>query len=300
MFKNKTSLSKRDVIKTGIFLSVLSIVYILFLFPTAKAAPSLKDSVNEMIDFINSGASANIYNLFTSTYTTSALTFGSDFMTYLQGLGSVVAVVIMIGKIEESLARGKGDEEAISEGVIAISICLLAVLYSNDILKIVNGIGELILKAMSLKVSSGVDTGLTSSYISPAAGTMEAIGLLLKIFPIYLLAKIEVIAVKMVAFSIILELGIRRIFFPLAIVDIYGEGMRSSGMRYMKKYLACWIRMSICIAVAYLGNQLIATVAAAGSAGAAADNFINNVAIGYTTIAVMLKGQDVANDIVGV
>ena len=103
----------------------------------------------------------------------------------------------------------------------------------------------------------------------------------------------------MVAFSIILELGVRRIFFPLAIVDVYGEGMRSSGMRYMKKYLACWVRMALCIAVAYLGNLLITTVNSVGGV-AAADTFLNQIAIGYTTIAVMLKGQDVANDIVGV
>ena len=253
-----------------------------------------------MIDFINTGASENIYNLFTDTYTTTALSFGSAFLTYLQGMGSLVAIVIMVGKLEETLARGKGEEEALSEGVISLSICLLVVLYCNDILDIINGLGQLILEAMSHFVSTGVDTGLTSDHIDPAGGTMEAIGLLMKIFPIYLLSKVEVIAVKMVAFSIILELGIRRLFFPLAIADIYGEGMRSPGMRYMKKYLACWVRMSICIAVAYLGNQMIATVSGGGGAAGTADDFVNNIAIGYTTIAVMLKGQDVANDIVGV
>ncbi len=269
------------------------------MFPTAHAA-SIKQTVNDMIDFINSGASANIYSLFSDTYTESALTFGTEFITYLQGLGSVVAIVIMVGKIEESLARGRGDIESLSEGVIALVICLLVVLYVTDILDIINGIGNLIVQAMSEKVSSGVDTGLTADHIDEASGTMEAIALLIKILPVYLLSKVEVILVKMVAFSIILELGIRRIFFPLAIVDVYGEGLRSSGMRYMKKYLACWVRMAICIAVAYLGNLLITTVSDATSAIEAADTLVNQIAIAYTTIAVMLKGQDVANDIVGV
>ena len=299
MLVNNRNLSKRKVINTGIALSILSILYILFFFPSANAA-SIKDTVNEMVDFINSGASENIYSLFADTYTNSALSFGTEFMTFLQGLASVVAIVIMVGKLEESLARGRGDTEALSEGVIALVICLLVVLYANDILNIINGIGNLIVEAMSTKVSSGVDTGLNTDTYSQATGTLDAIGLLIKVFLVYLLAKIEVIAVKMVAFSIILELGIRRIFFPLAVVDIYGEGMRSSGMRYMKKYLACWVRMAICIAVAYLGNLLITTVSDSATVGAAVDTSANQIAIAYTTIAVMLKGQDVANDIVGV
>ncbi len=172
MIKFKTTLKKEEVINLGIILSFLSIVYILFLFPKAAAAPSLKDTVNEMIDFINSGASENIYNLFTDTYTTTALTFGTDFISYLKGLGSVVAIVIMVGKIEESLARGRGDDEAISEGVIALCICLLVVLYVTDILDIVNGLGSLVLKAMSDYVSTGVNTGLTSDHVDPASGTM--------------------------------------------------------------------------------------------------------------------------------
>ena len=291
--------TKQKLIHIGIILSVISVVYILFMFPTAHAADSIKNTVNEMIQYINNGASQNIYDLFTDTYTDAALTFGTDFMTFCQGIGSVVAIVIMVSKLEESLARGRGDYDALAEGVIALSICLLVVLYSNDIINIINGLGNLIITAMATHVASGVNTGFAANPMPAASGTLEAIGLLIKILPVYLLCKIEVLAVKMVAFSIILELGVRRIFFPLAIVDVYGEGMRSSGMRYMKKYLACWVRMALCIAVAYLGNLLITTVNSVGGV-AAADTFLNQIAIGYTTIAVMLKGQDVANDIVGV
>ncbi len=293
------NLTKQKLINIGIILSVISVVYILFMFPTAHAAFSLKGTVNDWIQYINSGASQSIYDLFTDTYTDAALTFGTNFMTFCQGIGSVVAIVIMVAKLEESLARGRGDYDALSEGVIALSICLLVVLYSNDIINIINGIGNLIITAMSTHVASGSTTGFAPNAFAQATSTVEAMALILKILPVYLLCKLEVLAVKMVAFSIILELGVRRIFFPLAVVDIYGEGMRSSGMRYMKKYLACWVRMSLCIAVAYLGNLLIVTVNTTGIVDTA-DAFLNQIAIGYTTIAVMLKGQDVANDIVGV
>lgn len=289
---------KQKLIHIGIILSVISVVYILFMFPTAHAAPTLKGIANGMMQYINNGASQNIYELFTDTYTDAALTFGTDFMTFCQGLGSVVAIVIMIAKLEESLARGRGDYDALSEGVIALAICLLVVLYSNDIINIINGLGNLIITAMSTHVASG-NTGFAPNTFEEASSTVEAMAIIIKFFPVYLLCLLEVLAVKMVAFSIILELGVRRIFFPLAIVDVYGEGMRSSGMRYMKKYLACWVRMSLCIAVAYLGNVLIATVNTSGIIDTS-NAFINQIAIGYTTIAVMLKGQDVANDIVGV
>ena len=289
-------MSKKEIINAGIILSVFSVIYILFLIPTAHAA-SIKDSVNEMVDFITEGASQNIYGLFADTYTHEALTFGTDFMTICKGLAAAFAVALMVGKIEESLARGKGDSDSLGEGVIALCICMLFVLHVDDLIDLVNKIGQFILASMATNISSDIDPNKTTAY-KKANDTMEAIGLAFKIFLPYILAKIETIAVKMVAFSLIIELGIRRIFFPLAIVDIYGEGMRSPGMRYIKKYLACWLRMAICIAVAYLGTQMIMTATPDDSSGVV-DTFINNIAIGYTTIAVMLKGSDIANDIVG-
>ena len=292
-------MSKKEIINAGIILSVFSVIYILFLIPTAHAA-SIKDSVNEMVDFITTGASQNIYKLFSDTYTHEALTFGTDFMKVCKGLAAAFALALMVGKIEESLARGKGDTDSLTEGVIALCICMLFVINVDKVIELGNKFGQFILEVMATKVNSeDVGAGANQAY-QKAGDTMEAIGLAFKIFLPYLLAKIETIVVKMVAFSIIIELGIRRIFFPLAIVDIYGEGMRSPGMRYIKKYLACWLRMAICIAVAYLGTRMITTADPdENTVLSAADTFINNIAIGYTTIAIMLKGSDIANDIVG-
>lgn len=57
-------------------------------------------------------------------------------------------------------------------------------------------------------------------------------------------------------YSAIFEIKIRELFAPLAVTSIMVEGSRGSGARFLKKYAACFLKIAIYFAIAYLGMAL--------------------------------------------
>ena len=57
-------------------------------------------------------------------------------------------------------------------------------------------------------------------------------------------------------FSSLFEIRIRMIFAPIAVASIAHEGARGAGVRFLKKYLACYIKIAIYFAIAALGTML--------------------------------------------
>ena len=57
-------------------------------------------------------------------------------------------------------------------------------------------------------------------------------------------------------FSAVFEVKIRQIFAPAAVAVIAYEGSRSSGVRFLKKYLACFVKIAIYFLIAAIGAQL--------------------------------------------
>ena len=57
-------------------------------------------------------------------------------------------------------------------------------------------------------------------------------------------------------FSAIFEIKIRQLFAPLAVAAISYEGARGSGVRYLKKYFGCFLKIVIYFGIAGIGSLL--------------------------------------------
>lgn len=57
-------------------------------------------------------------------------------------------------------------------------------------------------------------------------------------------------------YSAIFEIKIRQLFAPMAVATIAYEGGRSSGVRFLKKYLACFIKIAIYFFIAAIGSEM--------------------------------------------
>lgn len=66
---------------------------------------------------------------------------------------------------------------------------------------------------------------------------------------------IPVLAAYFLFFSAVFELKIREIFAPLAVSTIAHEGARSSGVRFLKKYFAIYIKMAVYFIIAVIGYE---------------------------------------------
>lgn len=67
---------------------------------------------------------------------------------------------------------------------------------------------------------------------------------------------IPIIVALFLMYSAVFELKIRQILAPLAVSTIAFEGARGSGVRFLKKYLACFLKIAIYFLVAWFGYLL--------------------------------------------
>lgn len=88
------------------------------------------------------------------------------------------------------------------------------------------------------------DDYIASSYIHDLMTPMQLIGLLPMLASMYLM------------YAMVFEIKLRQIFAPLAVAGIALEGPRSSGLRFLKKYLACYLRVTMYFAIAALGSMM--------------------------------------------
>lgn len=57
-------------------------------------------------------------------------------------------------------------------------------------------------------------------------------------------------------FSAVFELKIRQMFAPIAVASVAYDGARSTGVRYLKKYLGCFMKIAIYFSIAAIGAML--------------------------------------------
>lgn len=112
------------------------------------------------------------------------------------------------------------------------------------------------------------------------------------------------VIVYMAVFQVVLETGLRRLFVPLAIADIYGEGWRSSGARYLKKYFGCFLKLIVMIATISVASTTVEKMMIDNFAKSLNDDSFGAIAVMVLGVyaaeaMMMLKAGELANDVVG-
>lgn len=241
-----------------------------------------------------------------------------EFMTGLGMIGFAIACGIAVVHFYDATIKGADAVEQAFKLMIEIAIVAIIMLQLNHLVKLLTDAGGAIIQnlnpvkdsgdaaeqALSLLKSIGVVGQNSTDGKVGGLKWFKALGIL--IIP-YVLSLLLQIGAYFAAFSLILEIGIRRLFMPFAIADIYGEGMRSPGMRYLKKYFAVFIKIAVCLAVAVLTSILQEssidllgqTEGIKNTLAQTLSMIMATLAINFTSIGVMFKGGEYANDIVG-
>ena len=74
---------------------------------------------------------------------------------------------------------------------------------------------------------------------------------------ILIVFEIPLIQARIVMLTIYIEIAVRSAFFPLAVADITGQGLRSPGMSYIKRYFGCYIQGGCCLIIAAICNLIV-------------------------------------------
>lgn len=107
----------------------------------------------------------------------------------------------------------------------------------------------------------------------------------------------------------VFEVKIRQVFAPIAVATIASEGARSSGTRFLKKYVACFVKIAIYFFIAAIGADLTkyffhALIAMPEEADAKSATYVINLAMMLLSNIIasmaMLQSGGLGDEIVGI
>lgn len=207
----------------------------------------------------------------------------------------------------QNVERGRDEWESVCQVLVEIAITGIFIINLGLLLDIIIQLGtQFITMVTAADITFGVDEdkvnkvliALTGDKQGTALWHQEAIAILN--FP-YTMNGIVCIIGIMMMLQIQIDLSIRILCAPLAVADIYQEGLRSPGARYLKKLFVISIKAALACIIAAIGGEfaLQALILLGDSSIALQTNFLYIIGIHMATIA-SIKGLDgLANDIVG-
>lgn len=231
----------------------------------------------------------------------------------LKTLGAFWCIAIGIVHLMESINKGIDPVQAVYQLLIELAISLLFISYAGKILDTVTDLGKVVLSSFAQGIEETKSALSYEDLLDAVSGSSrwreseEKGGCLWAIkvhailmFP-YVMSLLVGIASKLIAISILLELAIRKLLAPLAVADVYQEGLNSPGVVYFKKYFATYLKGAISIIVCFLIKKLMGALPApAGGFGSMLGYVFSILAIQFAGIMTMFVGGKTANDIVGV
>lgn len=254
----------------------------------------------------------------------------------LAGVSIMWAILVATTRIFTELEKGRDTLEVIVKYFIEISVVALLLLNTSDLLNGINGIGkDLVTTFSSSALISGSTTEETKGNGPATSEEIEKIekekdkkaeelllgvaglstredipdGMFtfmfweLKMNITLMLPKLASSLVRIVStfvvLQILIEIQIRRVLAPLALGDIYAEGVRSPGARYLKKYLASILKIGMCLVICAIASRVTTTAMTYTSAGAM-ERIFAIIASEFVAISLMFKAETFTNDAVGV
>lgn len=100
------------------------------------------------------------------------------------------------------------------------------------------------------------------------------------------------LASSLTVYAVVIEIGLRYMFTPIAIADLYSERFRSNGWMWLKKLFAVSMQGAVIFMIIYSVDVLKNAIDTA--------SIITNTAINLTMIGMFAKSRQIANDIIGV
>ena len=300
---------KNKIYKTS-FLFLFICFAIIFVIPTANAG--IGDFPQVMCDSINNGVVETITDIFspdneffTSMTATKSGTMVAGISKLMKGVAGFIIIIISMVHLFQELNRGKDGVEAVLRMLMELFITMFIVMQLDKLLGYIVQIGVVFITDVSDLVTDTKFEGITLKKITgkSSGGIIWWIQSFAILIVPYIFSLLFSLVAQFMAFSILIEIGIRRAFAPIPVCFIYGEGLRSPGARYLLRFLAVFIKICICLAVCGLEKELINAALDDSTTGMGMGECLTyiftTVAVNLTGVGVMAKGGEYANEIVG-
>ena len=247
-------LLKREKI---VLISVLTIVFIVGLFlllPTVFAAEiDGQGFFDKLVQFYSIQGARDALGLsaegIEGTLYEKIADISEPFIKAMSGIGVIWVTALMIYSVIKEFSMGDASMSMWLKVLIKIAIGIFLIVSVSKILSSIDAIGVWIIDEISnAPFAESADTG------SVALGDLGG-SLLIAVFSMFLIAYI-----KICSYALMLEIGLRRVFAPIAVGSIVTHGARSAGVKFFRKYLAVYMKMAIMIMTMLLGGILVKSI----------------------------------------
>ena len=252
-----------------------------------EIANPIADFINDLTngEFIKSSIdvfySTNIMETIINDISGETQTFMTGFTAALKVVGVLICLLNAIVMTVKELERAEMTMESVLRILLAFVIPCVLIMEYDFIIKAFSKIGLWLYQTLSGSIDDmATDSGqpfcrgidkpeyhfgsiVFGSYLSDLFNWLIALikGVILMI-PLLIINYVIIIQILTGVLSCYVEIVLRHLFIPVAIANISHEGARSSGVRYIKKYFGCFMKVgAIMVAVSavfYVWKQVIA------------------------------------------
>lgn len=312
--------SEESIKKINMFAySAIAVVFIVMFIMPCAFADFKCDIINGMIKQITEGVTKVYYDFLTPSGAKSSILN----MVISESPGGLIGHAYNIAAVAGGFlciiygymhmltdeSRGMDHKEALTKAIKQLFLVAIFLMLLPTVLNTLAKIGFYFIEGIaSYTIDSEAPTTLSLAMLdanADASGFMaffSFIGCFLTLAIPYLASWVMTAAAHFIVFSLLIEIAIRRVFAPVAMANVYGEGLRSPGMRYMMRYVACFLKIAIALFVAMLNPMLLSAIAATpgSDVGGIMGYLVCVVACNFTVLGMSQKLGEYANDIAGV
>ena len=103
--------------------------------------------------------------------------------------------------------------------------------------------------------------------------------------------------ISLTVYAVAINIGVRFVFTPLAVADLFSERFRSTGTRWLKSLAAAALQGVIIYVIVIVGTQLREIL----ESGAAIPGFspVTSCIVNLTMIGLFAKSGSIANEVIG-
>ena len=320
------------------FIAVFLLTLTFGIIPKAMADFSNAKQVNNAFDDFLKGFSVTSFSKMAEAYesfkdflspTSNSASIIPTFTEFIKVIAQVLILFYAFISIIQEAEKAEFTTEMWTKLAVRTAVAILAVVFTGDLLDTLYKLGNWVInESQNVLDMTGVTIGPADrTSMIEGLSTLPGLGDLKKV--LLTDASGEAVnwyelqgagsATKMLnyvvwfpmavciflTFSALFEVKVRQIFAPIAVASIANEGARGAGVRYLKKYLASFIKIAVYFAIAALGTILTFyfkdRIGSGGFSAAGMDMnvvfmLLSNVVAGLA----MMQSGGIGDEIVGV
>lgn len=287
----KKQINSRTIVSIALIIIVFSFILFVFL-PSVNASifdigTWIRDACIDILNTIRKSHGQTVVDILKSPML-SSITKGDStadnilngFLISMKGIGVMfVLVYSLMAILSEQRSTQLSRDKALTI-ILRVGIAITFILFSDRILNAIQGfmasVNTLIFNNISHEILTDTENKI-QEWINSMQGQSFDMSAYANAFFVLIIIRVILwpvswildLIIKIMSYSIIIEIAVRKVFIPLALADISHYGMRSGGVRYLKKTAAVYIRLMLW-AVAFfvvgeLAYQVIADMISEGT-----------------------------------